>query len=868
MSTPMRITRYPSAFKPGRSNRMAWLVCANLLMGSALIAAMFFAQTAQAQSGSPFATSPTDMVATVHPLATQAGQQVLADGGNAIDAAIAAALTLSVVDGFNSGIGGGCFILIRTSDGELIAIDGREKAPAAAHRDMYLVDGQANGQLSRTGPLAIGVPGAVKAYHEAANRYGKLQWSRLVQPAIQAAEKGFVIDRNYQSRLRSTAESLAKFPASKKVLLDEQGNAWPVGHRLRQTDLARTMQHLAERGPDWFYEGAFAERLAEWMEANGGLITADDMKNYSTVQRTPIRTRYREYEIAGFPPPSSGGVHVAQILNILEQFDISKMWNRDPNQVRHVVTEAMKLAFADRAHWLGDPDFAKVPRGLIDPKYGEELAKRISLERASPVESYGHPPAKDADWFERHTTHVTAADSAGNWIAMTTTVNTTFGSKVMIPGTGVIMNNQMDDFSIAPGVANAYGLVGSEANSVQAGKRPLSSMSPTIILRDGQPVMTVGAAGGPRIITQVLLAIIRKIDLGMPIADAVGELRWHHQWSPDRLYVERGTPSDVIDALAARGHRVTLSNSAGVCQAIAWDAKQRLFTGVHDPRVPGAAGGSDSIRDEGNERKKVLLEDVIDLWEEVPGALGNESKDRPTLTVKVPSNCNGTAIVILPGGGYGHLAMGHEGREIADWLDSLGIASCICDYRHRGKGYGHPAPLQDAQRAIQLVRANAADWGIDPARVGVIGFSAGGHLAASVSNHVVTNDQGISSRPDFAILCYPVILFGHESAHGGSQRNLIGKDPDPELVKHYSMEQQVTANTPPTFLWHTVEDQGVKIENSLEYFTALRAHSIPAALHAFPRGRHGLGLAKNQPHARHWPKLCAEWLGELELLPK
>ena len=817
------------------------------------------------------AESELNMVATVHPLATQAGQRMLAEGGNAVDAAIASALTLSVVDGFNSGIGGGCFVLIRTAEGELVAVDGREVAPAAAHRDMYVVDGQPQGQLSKTGALAIGVPGAVRAYHEVAKKYGRLEWSRLVQPAIEAAEQGFVIDANYHSRLQSTANLLAGFPASREVLLDRQGQAWPIDHRLVQSDLAQTLRQLSDDGPEAFYEGAFAAALVQWMADNGGLITADDMKNYKTIQRTPVRTRYRDVEIVGFPPPSSGGVHVAQMLNMLEGHDLAAMWARNPNDVRHLVAETMKLAFADRAYWLGDPGFAKVPRGLLDKSYAQRLSANIDLERAATVESHGQPPAAESELLERHTTHVTAADREGNWIAMTTTVNTTFGSKVIIPGTGVIMNNQMDDFSIAPGVANAYGLVGSEANSVQPGKRPLSSMSPTLVLRDGRPVMTVGAAGGPKIITQVLLAIVRKIDLGYSLADAVGAPRWHHQWSPDRLYVEKGTADDVIAALQAKGHQVVVSSSAGVCQAIAWDAVSKKFVGVHDPRVPGAVGGSDSWQDEkssGSTPDTTVPSELL-LWPAgAPGALGDRPQDKPLLKLSVPEECSGALVVILPGGGYGHLALGHEGTDVARWLNSLGIATAICEYRHQGKGYGHPAPLQDAQRAIQLVRSRAEDWNLNPNQIGVIGFSAGGHLAASVSNHEAIDDAGVSSRPDFAILGYPVILFGHPSGHRGSQRNLIGENAAEELVEYYSMERQVSEKTPRTFLWHTADDAGVKVENSLAYFAALRDAGVPAALHVFPSGRHGLGLAPEHAEVAQWTALCEAWLRACEILPE
>ncbi len=562
-----------------------------LLIACGLVAFLLTVNSLLVAQQSHVAKSKKNMVASVHPLATDAGVAAFEAGGNAIDAAIATALTLGVVDNFNSGIGGGCFILIRTADGKLFAIDGREMAPAAAHRDMFLKDGKPDSSLSQIGPLASGVPGALKAFEAAVKRHGKLRFSQLVRPAAKIAENGFIVDENYASRIRATAKHLAKFPGTKKVLLKPDGSPYRSGERLIQKDLANTYRQIADKGTDWFYNGDFAAQVGAWMKANGGIMTAKDFANYKTVDRKPVVTTYRGHKIIGFPPPSSGGVHVAQILNIVENFDLANYQKSDPNVMRHIVAEAMKLAFADRAYWLGDPDFAKVPRGLIDKQYAKKLAKKIDLNAASIVKSHGTPPRSDTEFFSRHTTHIAAADSAGNWVAITSTVNTTFGSKVIIPGLGVVMNNQMDDFSIAPGTPNAFGLVGAEANAVQPGKRPLSSMSPTIILKDDQPIMTVGAAGGPKIITQVLLATIRRIDFGMSIGDAIGRPRWHHQWSPNRLLIEKGNAKDTIEKLKSMGHKIYVSKSAGVCQGITYDPQTKTFTGAHDPRVPGKAAG-------------------------------------------------------------------------------------------------------------------------------------------------------------------------------------------------------------------------------------------------------------------------------------
>jgi gamma-glutamyltranspeptidase/glutathione hydrolase len=529
------------------------------------------------------------MIASVHPLATEAGLNAMRDGGNAVDGAVAAALTLGVVDGFNSGLGGGCFILLRTADGKFHAIDGRETAPAAATRDMFVREGKPQIELSKTGPLASGVPGALAAYALAVREHGNRRLSELLLPAATIAENGFTLPEDYARRLAGVAEKMARFEGSRAVFLKPDGSPYRQGETLRQADLAKTYRGIADNGVEWFYRGPFAEKVAAWMADNGGIITAKDFADYRPQKRTPLVTQYREFTLVGFPPPSSGGVHVAQILNILENFHLKELYDDDPVSFIHVTAEAMKLAFADRAYWLGDPDFAKVPRGLIEQSYADELAGKIDLSRATSVKGYGTPPDASSDVF-RHTTHIAAADAEGNWVALTATINTTFGSKVVVPGTGVVLNNEMDDFAIMPGVPNAFGLVGAEANAVAPGKRPLSSMSPTIVLKDGQPVMTVGAAGGPKIITQVVLAIVNHLDLGMPLSEAVAAPRFHHQWSPNELMVEHTLDPAIQRRLRRLGHQVREDSSAGVTQAIGRTEDGR-FIGVHDPRVAGSASG-------------------------------------------------------------------------------------------------------------------------------------------------------------------------------------------------------------------------------------------------------------------------------------
>jgi gamma-glutamyltranspeptidase / glutathione hydrolase len=527
-------------------------------------------------------------VASVHPLATQAGVNAVRSGGNAVDAAIATALTLGVVDGHNSGIGGGCFILIRSADGQVTAIDGRETAPSRASRDMYRIGGVLDHEASKTGALASGVPGALAAYDLALRKHGKLKLADLLRPAADMAERGFPIDDVYARKLAANAEKLKAFPESAATLLKSEGTPLQRGDSLVQKNLASTYRAVAEKGIDWFYRGPYAEKTAAWMEENGGMLTAEDFAVYKPIERKPILSTYRGYDLICMPPPSSGGVHVAQILNILECFPVRHF--RASSRV-HVITEAMKLAFADRAYWLGDPDFVRVPQGLVDPSYGKELAAKINLDHATKVAGHHLPPRWEGDVFGKHTTHLSTADADGNWVALTQTINTAFGSKVIIPTTGVLLNNEMDDFSVQPGVPNAFRLIGAEANAIAPGKRPLSSMSPTLVLKDGKPILSVGAAGGPTIITQTLIAISNIIDQGMSPHSAVAAPRFHHQWAPDELKIETTFGDETLDRVEALGHPLSKSPSFGACQCVHFDTETKRFTPVHDPRIPGGADG-------------------------------------------------------------------------------------------------------------------------------------------------------------------------------------------------------------------------------------------------------------------------------------
>jgi gamma-glutamyltranspeptidase/glutathione hydrolase len=560
------------------------------------------------------------MVSSGHPLATEAGLNVLKSGGNAIDAAVAVGFTLGVVDTHNSGIGGGCFILIRLANGSFVALDGREMAPSAATRDIFLREGKADTALSQTGPLASAVPGELAAFDYAVKQHGKKKLKDLILPAADLAESGFAVSPGFVSRLQAVASDLARFEASRAIFLPE-GKPPRVGDLLKQPDLAKTFRAIAEQGSDWFYRSKFATATEQWMKANGGIMTAADFAKYQVVVREPVRSTYRGREIVAFAPPSSGGVHVVQMLNILEHFNVKSF---DEPTRWHVIGETMKLAFADRAHWLGDPDYAKVPRGLVAKEYAATLARQIQLDRASEVQQHGLPPGWQNDFFtyatgragrplpaargmaedgvpgltrptddylNKHTTHWSVADAEGNWVACTATINTSYGSKVVIPGAGVVLNNEMDDFSVQPGVPNAFGLVGAEANAVAPGKRPLSSMSPTIVLQDEKPIIAIGAAGGPKIISAVLVQLVAMLDLGMTPAEAIAMPRIHQQWSPDELMVEKALPMEVKTALEQRGHVVKEPNALSVAHTVARSADGKSFVGAADPRAGGKAEG-------------------------------------------------------------------------------------------------------------------------------------------------------------------------------------------------------------------------------------------------------------------------------------
>ena len=509
-------------------------------------------------------------VATVHALATEAGIDAYRRGGNAVDAAVAAALMLGVVDGQNSGIGGGCLALVRLANGRWVALDGRETAPERATRDMFVQGDRAVPERSQEGALAVGVPGELAALDWLARRHGRRPLAEALHTAARVAEEGFEVGEDFVGRLRGEAALLKRYPEAASIFLHADGTPLAVGERLRQPDLARSYRAIAERGVRWFYRGSFAERVGVWMQENGGVLSAGDFARYRVVSREPVIARYRDCDVVGFPPPSSGGIHVAQVLQALSAFDLGTM-GAGTVDFAHVTGEALKRAFADRAYWLGDSDQVRVPRGLTDTAYARAWARDMRLDAVVPVAGHGTPPGAWTDHFGRHTTHLSAADAEGNWVALTATINTTFGSKVVVPGTGIVLNNEMDDFSAQPGRTNFFGLVGAEANAVAPRKRPLSSMSPTVVLRNGEPILAVGAAGGPTIISQTLLSILGVVDFGFGPAEALARPRLHHQWLPDELVVEQSWDGAVVESLRRRGHKVRTVRGLGAAQAaLSW----------------------------------------------------------------------------------------------------------------------------------------------------------------------------------------------------------------------------------------------------------------------------------------------------------
>lgn len=526
------------------------------------------------------------MVASPERIAAEVGRKILQQGGNAVDAAVATGFALAVTYPRAGNIGGGGFMLIHLADeNRQTLIDYRETAPAAASRDMYLkADGAVDRQREYFSHQSAGVPGTVDGLLYALEKYGTLSREQVLAPAIALAEQGIEVSFALNFEIDARAARLRKNPEAKRLFFKADGSAYGIGETWRQPDLGWTLKQIAARGRDGFYRGPVAERIVAEMRAGDGLIAAEDLANYQTVERTPVAGRYRDYTIVSTPPPSSGGVHILQILNILEGYDLGTAGHNSAAYL-HYLIESMKLAYADRSRYLGDPDFVDVPVAkLIDKGYADKLRKGIDAERATPSQDIA--PGKHLSGESTDTTHFTVADKHGNVVANTYTLNFSFGSHIAVPGTGMLLNNEMADFAASPGKANAYGLVEGESNAIVGGKRPLSSMSPTMVFRDGKPWLATGSPGGSVIITTVLQTILNAMEFDMNIAAAAAGARVHHQWMPDQVIVEQGVSPDTLRLLEGMGHNLKKgTRTLGRTQSIMLE--NGYLYGATDTRRPG-----------------------------------------------------------------------------------------------------------------------------------------------------------------------------------------------------------------------------------------------------------------------------------------
>lgn len=524
------------------------------------------------------------MVATEQELASNIGLNVLKAGGNAVDAAVAIGFALAVALPNAGNVGGGGFMMVYDAKTtKAVAVDFREMAPAAASRNMYVdaATGKVIDGKSLYTHYAIGVPGTVAGLAHALQKWGSMPLARVMQPSIELADKGYPVSETLAKVLRQETRNMGKWDATKAIFW-KNGAPMKPGDLLVQKDLAHSLRLIARDGAKAFYEGEIAHKIAADMAKSGNAMTLQDLRNYKVVEREPVRGTYRGYEVVTMPPPSSGGAHLVQILNIMERWPI-RDWGHNSARTVHHMAEAMKLAYADRSEYLGDPDFVKIPlAGLTSKKYADELAAQISPDRARSAKEI--KPGKPQPYESNQTTHFSVVDKAGNMVAVTYTLNTNFGSGIVAPGTGIMLNNEMDDFSAKPGVPNAYGLIGGDANAVAAGKRPLSSMTPTFVLKDGKPWLATGSPGGARIITTVLQQIVNGIDFGMNPAEAASQLRFHHQWTPDELRVEKGFPVDTLNLLRQKGQNVVVKASMGRTQTIQVHGDE--LWGYSDPRNP------------------------------------------------------------------------------------------------------------------------------------------------------------------------------------------------------------------------------------------------------------------------------------------
>ena len=531
--------------------------------------------------------SQTGMVVSQRKSASEVGAEILRNGGNAVDAAVATGLALAVVLPRAGNLGGGGFMVVYLKDQDkTVTIDYREKAPSAAHRDLFLDrNGNYDKKKAQFSLLSAGVPGTVAGLHHALTKYGTLSWKEVLEPSIRLAEEGFAVPHDLANILASSSykKRLSSNEAAAKSYYKSDKSNYKAGEILKLPDLAWTLKQLAEFGPDAFYKGEIAKKIVKEMERNQGLISAEDLKNYKAVERSPVEGTYKNFKIVSMPPASSGGIHLIQMLNMLEEFPIKEMGFGSADSI-HILAEVMKRAYADRSKHLGDMDFYDVPFSLMSKDYSSSLNKTISIKSrtASKDVFAGDPyPYESPD-----TTHFSVMDQYGNAVSNTYTLNFSYGSGIMIPGTGMLMNNEMDDFSSKPGVPNGYGLLGSEANSIQAHKRPLSSMTPTIIFKDNNPYLVLGSPGGSRIITTVLQVALNVMEHDMNVAQAVNSPRIHHQWLPEVLMIENGFGPDTERLLEEKGYRLYPSRTMGSVQAILKEGE--YFYGAADPRRPSS----------------------------------------------------------------------------------------------------------------------------------------------------------------------------------------------------------------------------------------------------------------------------------------
>lgn len=523
------------------------------------------------------------MVSSASKLASEVGAETLRQGGNAVDAAVATAFALAVTWPSAGNIGGGGFLVYHGDDGEATTFDFREKAPMAATERMYLgLDGTVVNNSNHFGPLAVGVPGTVAGLYLAHSRLGSLPWEDLVQPAVELAREGIPITYSLQTGFERSASRFRQYPASERKFIKADGSFYELGETWVQPDLAHTLELIRDNGADGFYRGENAERLASFMADIGGLITEEDLAAYAAREREPIRGTYRGYEIVSMPPPSSGGVGIVQMLNILEGFDLAEMGHNSADYL-HVLTETMRRAYSDRAEHLGDPDFNEsMPLDrLMDKDYAADLRASIDMTR----KSESSPELFAQAYESEETTHFSVVDADGNMISMTYTLEFGYGSAIVVDGGGYLLNNELGDFNAVPGVTDERGQIGTAPNLVAPEKRPLSSMSPTIVAQDGKPVFAIGSPGGKTIINTTMQVILNVIDHGFNIAQAIEAGRIHHQWLPDFTSIESNSLSaDTLESFQARGHQIRERGSQGAAMGVYYDREQNLFLGASDSR--------------------------------------------------------------------------------------------------------------------------------------------------------------------------------------------------------------------------------------------------------------------------------------------